>query len=1476
MYRQSIKFSLLMMMSFILICASVMPQAVVLAAEAGPIVYEAEALPHNSSNGSGGTLARKTNSEAAASNGVNVEFAFSNTTGQWVELSFNVPEAGIYDVSYRYKQNTPRGIYQASIDGAEAGAPLNHAGPSTYLTEDLGSIHFETAGTHTIRFTIVGKTSTSSGTAIVLDYIQLMKQVNADPSNTGIQKSALSPNVKAVNNIDKTLTVIEGTTIAELLAQIQSNDGTFQSYSAAKNPEDELEEGDQLIVTSEDRTQSAVYIIRVEQRDLSGNTDIRTKPNHPNVMAVNVSARTVQVVNGTTVEQLTSQVESTDGYVQSYTVTTSSNVVKAPAVPLISGDKLSVMAENGIASVAYSITVDLGNSEETSAGILKLTENRMTAGTTRHIQLEYNVTSKVVLTTSAPRHPTYPTWEVVFTLPDEIRATTNDEVSIIGMDKRKLEAGEISDSGKTITLVNLELQPNNGIDVLLYLNAKAVPAVSAQGYEFKATNAILGKKHSVGAQSEIAVLTSVLTVSDLKRVIKVERYTEPDYTQTQLSWITPVNAANVKVEASTDGGATWSDAMFTTEQKTVTWDDVYKIRNINGQLVDRKPASEVVDLDNIVVGLHEIPKYAAGVSVTTATVTNLQQNKNYEFRLQVAGGENEGVSNTAKYFTGHFNILDFGAVSAPNTASAINNTKAIQDAFDTAAATGGGTVYVPPGIYGQGTVYLRSNVYLYLEEGSVLWALRGAIDDRGVRLNQYQDGGHSFHHSAMFYGLRLDNIKIIGTGLISGGTAMITGDPASGSGQSDKQVSITLCTNYEFGGYGAPAGNYALNDKQNKLKVQKVGHFQLLSGGVDYMDIHDVYVVDEDTTKKFDSNNNLIGYVGGTYTNRDIFDLMSDSFVSIVNIYAEFAADDIVKLGSDYALGFKRDTGNYRVDNIEAWTWCNVFQIGSETVGDISNIHVSNIKVHQADKSGFSISINDGTTVNNLLLDGTNTMTGTKSPITMAISNRGRRPGGPEAGLVGGIKNVTLKNITITEARGVKSNETWAPTVSGFYNKDTGKTHYAENIAFDNIHIVTKAANPTRSSEQISLGQKETDPVKDAVTVEMPTNYNTNAGAYNVKELGQRPSYGFYARHVKGLTIKNSTTTFEYDQDDGRYAVVIEDVLGATIDNLAIPKFSAKNDYLIKAIQSSGISFLNSPSLGNMSNVDVADYQEFPSNTPLPSEPAAYLSGASSVQSGGTFELTYGLEHVEDNIYGHDLVVAYDPTKLEFVSAHSMKEGFTIVTQQGTPGQVRWIAAVIGEGNAENVSGDTMLTQWKAKPLTEPADTTITLTRAIVANGDGDEIELDSVSHGIHIAYVDKTALNELISRAEAAYHTAVEGTQPGQYPVGSKAALWSAISKAQETAGNPASTDEQVTLAAEELGAALAAFEASVQVGIPGDVGGDGKVSVGDLAIVANIYGKSSADADWDLYKHADLNHDGKIDIEDLAIIARKILQMD
>ncbi len=114
-------------------------------------------------------------------------------------------------------------------------------------------------------------------------------------------------------------------------------------------------------------------------------------------------------------------------------------------------------------------------------------------------------------------------------------------------------------------------------------------------------------------------------------------------------------------------------------------------------------------------------------------------------------------------------ISDTGAIP---TESAIN-TKAIQRAIDLCAGAGGGEVYCPPGRFLTGTLWLKSNVMLYLESGCTLAACseRGeynAIDcfpEQDVVAHQAANGTH------LLIAYKCDNVTIRGRGTIDGNHA---------------------------------------------------------------------------------------------------------------------------------------------------------------------------------------------------------------------------------------------------------------------------------------------------------------------------------------------------------------------------------------------------------------------------------------------------------------------------------------------------------------------------------------------------------------------------------------------------------------------------------------------------------------------------------------------------------------------------------
>ncbi|MDQ6421586.1 discoidin domain-containing protein [Paenibacillus sp. LHD-117] len=267
-------------------------------------------------------------------------------------------------------------------------------------------------------------------------------------------------------------------------------------------------------------------------------------------------------------------------------------------------------------------------------------------------------------------------------------------------------------------------------------------------------------------------------------------------------------------------------------------------------------------------------------------------------------------------------------------------------------------------------------------------------------------------------------------------------------------------------------------------------------------------------------------------------------------------------------------------------------------------------------------------------------------------------------------------------------------------------------------------------------------------------------------------------------------------------------------------------------------------------------------------------TGASSVIAGDSFDVTYTLSNVAEHVYAMDQTIHYDPAQVEFLSGEALQSGFTIVGQQEGEGEVRILLASSGAGGAIKQTAPVLKLNFKANPVGANVTSSVYVTDATVAGADGIETTVDNGSpHTIEIVVVDKAALQTLIANAQASHDSAAEGTGIGQYPGGSKAILQAAIDLASAVAGQSGATQEQVDGAITQLQAALQAFRDSVNAAVAGDLNGDGKVSLGDLGIIAASYGKKSTDADWAMYEKADMNDDGKIDIVDLAAIARLIL---
>jgi polygalacturonase len=107
-------------------------------------------------------------------------------------------------------------------------------------------------------------------------------------------------------------------------------------------------------------------------------------------------------------------------------------------------------------------------------------------------------------------------------------------------------------------------------------------------------------------------------------------------------------------------------------------------------------------------------------------------------------------------------IVDHGAVGDGSTL----NTNAIQRAIDTCSRQGGGTVTVPAGRFVTGTILLKDNVTLQVDEGAVLLGSTNPADYRNV--DPFKDGLGAEVGFALLAAVDVRNVGIAGRGEING------------------------------------------------------------------------------------------------------------------------------------------------------------------------------------------------------------------------------------------------------------------------------------------------------------------------------------------------------------------------------------------------------------------------------------------------------------------------------------------------------------------------------------------------------------------------------------------------------------------------------------------------------------------------------------------------------------------------------------
>jgi polygalacturonase len=454
---------------------------------------------------------------------------------------------------------------------------------------------------------------------------------------------------------------------------------------------------------------------------------------------------------------------------------------------------------------------------------------------------------------------------------------------------------------------------------------------------------------------------------------------------------------------------------------------------------------------------------------------------------------------------GVFDVRDFGATGDGKTVE----TRFLQAAIEACGESGGGTVLIPAGDYVSGTLFLRDHVTLHLVAGATLL---GSTDlaDYPLTICSFPSYTDLYCGRALVWADRLVDIGIEGNGVIDGRGAAFKDNQPKDDVAREIAADWTDSTRY------FPKGIYINRPyiirfvSCSKVRVDGITLLNSPMWMQHYLNCDTVWIHGIKVNNHGAPNNDMI----------DI-DCCRDVLVS-----------DCIGDSDDDALTLKSTadapTENVTVTNCIFSSHCNAIKMGTESSGGFKNITISNCVIrpsndreaHYGEKqglAGIALEIVDGGVMDRITLSNI-AIQGETAPIFIRLGNRARqfRPSAPKPA-PGVLRNILISDIVATDAEPLGCSITGVPG------------SYVENVRLSNIKISFKGG-----VEKIFTGE----------VPEVENKYPECA------MFGDLPSYGFFCRHVKGLSFSDVDLSFA--ERDVRPAFHFEDVIGLDLEGISV------------------------------------------------------------------------------------------------------------------------------------------------------------------------------------------------------------------------------------------------------------------------------------------------------------------------------------
>ena len=433
-----------------------------------------------------------------------------------------------------------------------------------------------------------------------------------------------------------------------------------------------------------------------------------------------------------------------------------------------------------------------------------------------------------------------------------------------------------------------------------------------------------------------------------------------------------------------------------------------------------------------------------------------------------------------------FDVREFGAKGdGVNT-----DTQAIQSAIDTCAQNSGGMVVFPTGKYLTGSIFLKSNVTLYLSAQAVLLGSTNN-DDYHSRESAYWPEDFL---GILIYADGQRNIGLAGPGAIDGQGAAFPYGMENFCAEELSEMEQTQSFPRPILVCFQSCQNISVTD----ITMQNSASMCLQCEESENITINGL---------RIDNRVNQ---------NNDGMDLLACKNVRISNC-------DIT-CGDD-AIAIFTSARNFVITNCIISTRWAAFRMGPFSTGTFKDIAISNCVIYDTYGCAVKMQMVEGGVMENICFDNL-VMDNVTGPISLRLAGfLGWRLERKQSLPIGTLRNIRFNNIQAKVADNAYPLEHEGPRNEGELRSCiniTGLPCYnVEGITFSNIHITYPGGGTTKEAARRDIPE-----LKDRYP------------EYHM--FGILPAYGLYVRHAHGITLEN--VRFELAEQDFRPAIVCDDV----------------------------------------------------------------------------------------------------------------------------------------------------------------------------------------------------------------------------------------------------------------------------------------------------------------------------------------------